>query len=172
MTDAEIDTEYREIGFHAPADIGQQELDLCALWLTQITAERRRAHAKHGRTSMEQAGTLEHRRASILMEEAAECGKALNDHEHTEAWLFTDPTRDGPWGDRGEPLDELDKELIQTGTMAFTWWANRHNQTLPAPPEPVKLPPDLIELLHYLAGDNLVIDQEYLRRRAREALGL
>lgn len=93
-----------------------------------IAAERVRAHEKHGKTSMEQAGLLEHRRASILTEEAVECARALNDHEHGTIELF------GAEIPVDETGDELDKELIQTATMAYTWWANRRGDRLAPPP--------------------------------------
>lgn len=99
-----------------------------------IEEERLSAHRKHGAHSMESAEVLSHRRASILMEEAAECGRALNDHDLGKIVLG------GPNGTgttRPPRFDALDTELIQTAAMAFTWWANRRGDRLPDPgPEP------------------------------------
>lgn len=116
-------------------------LDMPSIWQNQllqefmreIFVERVRAHRKHGKTSMEQSGPLEHRRASILMEEAAECGRALNDHEHGEIHLAEKLCH----ADAGVHGDKLDDELIETGAMAYTWWANRRGDQLPPPVEPV-----------------------------------
>ncbi len=119
--------------------LSNEERQLAMLFLEAILTERRRAHAKHGATSMEQSGILEHRRASILMEEAAECGRALNDHEHGWITLYGGVHADTDLSVNQQVIaDELDKELIQTAAMAYTWWANRRGDRL-KPPEPAPL---------------------------------
>lgn len=120
-----------------------ERMELLRVFSSAIIAERKRAHLKHGKTSMEQADTIgdrAFRRATILMEEAAECGTALNDHENGDITL-RDPQEVGarfglPVGgiaQVGHQVDELDKELIQTAAMAYTWWANRRGDRLRAP---------------------------------------
>lgn len=116
-----------------------EQMELLRVFSSAIIAERKRAHLKHGRTSMEQAATIgdgAFRRAAILMEEAAECGTALNDAEHGEIELYSLCSFDATMlaGDRaGAEADELDKELIQTAAMAYAWWANRRGDRLRAP---------------------------------------
>lgn len=102
------------------------DLELAERFLAAIINERRRAHVKHGDTSMEQSEPLSFRRAAILMEEAAECGKALNDREHGDVMLAIHSPAEIAQN------DELDKELIQTAAMAYTWWANRRGERLTA----------------------------------------
>lgn len=116
---------------------GTLEAQLLELFIHAIWDERHRAHAKHGATSMEQAPLLGHKRASVLAEEAVECGKALNDHEHGDIHLFGE-YEIGPKELRQHvDADTLDKELIQTAAMAYTWWANRRGDQLePLPPAP------------------------------------
>lgn len=72
----------------------------------EIRAERERAHAKHGATSMEQAPVDSHDRLAILTEEIGEVAKEFNDARH-----------------RGGPIDRvaLRKELIQVAAMAAAW---------------------------------------------------
>lgn len=116
-----------------PHQLSSDELQLAAAFLEAIIAERRRAHAKHGATSMEQAPTFDPWRGLILGEEALECGKALNDHRHGAIALIVDEAAMAQYGGGKVVVDELDKELIQTATMAYTWWANRRGHQLPAP---------------------------------------
>lgn len=116
------------------ARFGSSQRELASEFLVAIMIERDRAHAKHGKTSMEQAGTLEHRRASILTEEAVECAKALNDHEHGDHHLAELLSHE----DAGAHGDALDDELIQTAAMAYTWWANRRGDRLALASEPAE----------------------------------
>jgi hypothetical protein len=109
---------------------GQQD-DLLVAFSRAMFAERVRAHNKHGATSMEQAPLLGHKRASVLTEEAVECAKALNDHEHGDIALREDVTHGYPRSAESVNVDDLDKELIQTAAMAYTWWANRRGDRLP-----------------------------------------
>lgn len=69
-------------------------------------AERERAHAKHGYTSMESSPPDTLRRLAILTEEIGEVAKEFNDAEHD-----------------GRPVDlaALRKELIQVAAMAGAW---------------------------------------------------
>ncbi len=134
-----------EVSTELLEDLTAAEVELTSVFVGALWAERRRAHAKHRKTSMEQAGLLDHRRASILTEEAVECAKALNDHEHGDVALQDLAGKHMPGA------DVLDRELIQTGTMAYTWWMNRRAHALPPPREPVKLPPDMIAMLQELA---------------------
>lgn len=107
---------------------------LLEMFALAIKAERIRAHEKHGPTSMEQASVVPEeswRRACILMEEAGECGTALSDYIHGDITLYQDCDTVG--GRTDAHFDELDKELIQTAAMAYTWWANRRGDRLPEP---------------------------------------
>jgi hypothetical protein len=119
------------------------EAQLLEAFMHAIWDERHRAHDKHGATSMEQAPLLGHKRASVLTEEAVECARALNDHEHGEIVLRENLHEVGQRisglpvrgiAQVGPIVDPLDKELIQTAAMAYTWWANRRGDQL-APPE-------------------------------------
>lgn len=74
----------------------------------EIRAERERAHAKHGATSMESAPADDPtgRRLRILVEEVGEVAREFNDAEHDQ---------------RQVDLALLRKELIQTAAMAAAW---------------------------------------------------
>jgi hypothetical protein len=71
----------------------------------EIHAERLRAHAKHGDTSMEGLDVADPVRLGVLTEEVGEVARALNEARH-----------------RGE-LDgqQLRRELIQVAAMATAW---------------------------------------------------
>lgn len=72
----------------------------------EILAERERAHAKHGATSMERFPVDDMNRLAILVEEVGEVSKEFNEARHD-----------------ARPLDlyRLRKELIQVGAMAAAW---------------------------------------------------
>lgn len=74
----------------------------------EIRAERTRAHAKHGRKSMESgpATDPDGRRFRILVEEVGEVAREFNDAEIEE---------------RRVDLAKVRKELIQTAAMAAAW---------------------------------------------------
>lgn len=72
----------------------------------EVRAERARAHAKHGDTSMESSAPDTLRRLAILTEEVGEVAKEFNDAEH-----------DG----RSVDQTKLRKELIQVAAMAAAW---------------------------------------------------
>jgi hypothetical protein len=86
----------------------------------EIRAERERAHAKHGETSMESAPVDDPtgRRFRILSEEVGEIAKEFNDAEHDR---------------RPVDLAKVRNELIQTAAMA-TAWADR----IPLNPRPLQ----------------------------------
>lgn len=122
-----------------PVDVDKDEARLLGAFMEAILAERKRAHAKHGETSMEQAPPLDPWRGLILGEEALECGKALNDNRHGDTYLFerivSEPQPEPvpkELGIGGAVVDKLDVELIQTAAMAYTWWANRRGHRLSA----------------------------------------
>jgi NTP pyrophosphatase (non-canonical NTP hydrolase) len=72
----------------------------------EVRAERERAHAKHGDTSMESFPVDDMNRFTILVEEVGEVGKEFNEARHD-----------------GRPVDlaALRKELVQTAAMALAW---------------------------------------------------
>lgn len=72
----------------------------------EMRAERQRAHAKHGETSMESYPTDSLDRLAILLEEVGEVAKEFNEARH----------RQGPVS-----LAALRKELVQVATMAAAW---------------------------------------------------
>lgn len=72
----------------------------------ELKAERARAHALHGDTSMESYPVDDLNRLAILVEEVGEVSKEFNEARH-----------DG----RSVDLVKLRKELIQTATMAVAW---------------------------------------------------
>lgn len=72
---------------------------------TDFAQERIRAHAKHGKNSMEQDMPTE-RRLAILVEEVGEAAKEIND---------------GVLAGEGADLVKLRKELVQVGAMAAAW---------------------------------------------------
>lgn len=75
------------------------------IW-AEIAAERARAHAKHGATSMEAQHPGDLLRLAILTEEIGEVARLFNDARH-----------------RGDAIDypALRKELIQCAAMAGGW---------------------------------------------------
>lgn len=86
----------------------------------EIVAERERAHAKHGSTSMESCPPMADRRLRVLTEEIGEVARALNDREHDMA-----PGHSQSWYDdveehaRAQPRSEL----VQVAAMAVAWIA-------------------------------------------------
>lgn len=72
----------------------------------EVRAERERAHAKHGHTSMESCPPDDYRRLAILAEEVGEVAREFNEGHHRGT---------------GPDLDLLRKELIQTAAMATAW---------------------------------------------------
>lgn len=74
----------------------------------EVRAERERAHAKHGDTSMESAPPDDPtgRRLRILLEEVGEVAKEFNDAEHAR---------------RPVDLAAVRKELVQVAAMAAAW---------------------------------------------------
>jgi NTP pyrophosphatase (non-canonical NTP hydrolase) len=75
----------------------------------EVQAERERAHAKHGETSMETLPVTDMTRLSVLVEEVGEVAREFNDARH-----LPDPF--GP--DRRAALRT---ELIQVAAMAGAW---------------------------------------------------
>lgn len=63
------------------AEMGDNPPDIWA----EIVAERHRAHALHGRTSMESCDPMADRRLRVLVEEVGEVARVLNDAEHIVA---------------------------------------------------------------------------------------
>ena len=84
----------------------------------EVAAERIRAHAKHGATSMESMPINDLTRLAILIEEVGEVAKEFNEARHD--------------GRDVDPL-ALRKELIQTAAMAIAW-----ADALPSPPKEEK----------------------------------
>jgi NTP pyrophosphatase (non-canonical NTP hydrolase) len=83
----------------------------------EIAAERQRAHAKHGDTSMENLPATDMTRLSVLMEEVGEVAREYNEARHrTHRNLL-------PQGERETAVDlaALRKELIQVAAMAAAW---------------------------------------------------
>jgi NTP pyrophosphatase (non-canonical NTP hydrolase) len=72
----------------------------------EISAERDRAHAKHGDTSMESEPVDSYRRYTILAEEVGEVAREFNEGHHRGT---------------GPDLALLRKELIQVAAMAAAW---------------------------------------------------
>lgn len=72
----------------------------------EIAAERERAHAKHGQTSMESQPADAPMRLSILMEEVGEVAKEFNEGRHRG---------------EGPDLALLRAELIQVSAMSAAW---------------------------------------------------
>lgn len=71
----------------------------------EVQAERERAHAKHGDTSMESLSAFDLTRLSVLMEEVGEVAREFNEFRHTGEIRAAD----------------LRKELIQVAAMAGSW---------------------------------------------------
>jgi hypothetical protein len=88
----------------------------------EVRAERERAHAKHGETSMESAGAHDPtgRRLRILVEEVGEVAKEFNDADHDQ---------------RPVDLALLRKELIQVSAMAGAWADRCTSDRLPGDPD-------------------------------------
>lgn len=74
----------------------------------EVQAERERAHAKHGDTSMESKPWDAERRLTILTEEVGEVARAYNEREHGN--LVGDAF-----------TAQLRSELIQCAAMATAW---------------------------------------------------
>lgn len=89
------------------------------LW-GEIVAERKRAHAKHGATSMESCDPMADRRLRVLTEEVGEVARVLNDREH--ALMQLDYAVDFAAG--------LRNELIQVAAMAVAWIAALDGEAL------------------------------------------
>jgi hypothetical protein len=79
----------------------------------EIRAERKRAHLKHGETSMEELPIDDLTRLAVLAEELGEVARVFNDARHNS---------DRPDA-RQIDLQKtaLRKELIQTAAMAAAW---------------------------------------------------
>lgn len=71
----------------------------------EVQAERERAHAKHGGTSMESLPVDDLTRLTVLMEEVGEVARWFNENRHG----------------RDLPNGELRAELIQVAAMAGAW---------------------------------------------------
>jgi NTP pyrophosphatase (non-canonical NTP hydrolase) len=101
---------------------GMTTADPLAVW-DEIVAERRRAHAKHGTTSMESCDRFADRRLRVITEEVGEVARVLNDREHASA---------------GTVRDEYDTvaaavlraELVQVAAMAVAWIAALDGEAL------------------------------------------
>lgn len=74
------------------------------IW-TEVQAERERAHAKHGKTSMESLPVNDLTRLTVLMEEVGEVAREFNEARHRGSLDFP----------------ALRKELIQVTAMAGAW---------------------------------------------------
>lgn len=83
----------------------------------EINAERLRAHAKHGATSMESCDRFADRRLRVLVEEVGEVAQVLNDREHNLDRFVDDsyPTMAAE--------QDLRSELVQVAAMAVAWIA-------------------------------------------------
>lgn len=81
------------------------------IW-ADITAERARAHAKHGATSCEGLAVDDPGRLPILVEEVGEVAKELNDRRHL-TWPRTPANVDAL----------LRMELVQVAAVAVAWIA-------------------------------------------------
>lgn len=107
------------------------------LLIAEVLGERRRAHRKHGKTSMEQAEILEHYRSSIVTEEAGEVARVLNDLRHVIGQiqeLYPIAAQDAVASRRNreacmaeaiaQAQTALRHELVQLTAMGFTWLCN------------------------------------------------
>lgn len=95
----------------------------------EIVAERVRAHAKHGATSMESCDPFADRRLRVLVEEVGEVARVLNDREHeqincTALWSVVDELE-------ATALALLRSELVQVAAMAVAWIAALDGEALP-----------------------------------------
>ena len=77
----------------------------------EVCSERKRAHLKHGESSMVNKAWNNPIFLSVLLEEVGEVAKALNNH-----WI---PLTNQP----SKLAEELRKELIQVQAMAEEWTA-------------------------------------------------
>jgi NTP pyrophosphatase (non-canonical NTP hydrolase) len=75
----------------------------------EVHAERQRAHAKHGATSIEARPFDDPARLPILVEEVGEVAAALNDHRHSA--IPNDAAL----------LASLRHELVQVAAVAVSW---------------------------------------------------
>lgn len=76
----------------------------------EVSAERNRAHAKHGATSMEALEIDDLVRLTVLVEEVGEVARAFNEARHRGGFDSSD-------------LGQLRAELIQVSAMAGAWAA-------------------------------------------------
>ena len=83
----------------------------------EVAAERRRAHVKHGETSMERLPVTDMTRLSVLMEEVGEVAREFNEARHRAHLGLL------PEAERVESIDIilLRKELIQVAAVAVAW---------------------------------------------------
>jgi NTP pyrophosphatase (non-canonical NTP hydrolase) len=83
----------------------EENADIESIYI-EVRAERERAHAKHGATSMEAFPVDDMNRLAILMEEVGEVAREFNEARHD---------------DRPVDLPKLREELVQSATMAIAW---------------------------------------------------
>jgi hypothetical protein len=83
----------------------------------EVRAERERAHAKHGDTSMEGLPAMDMTRLSVLVEEVGEVAREFNEARHRTHQALL------PQAERETSVDRaaLRKELIQVAAMAVAW---------------------------------------------------
>lgn len=91
----------------------------------EITAERERAHRKHGSTSMESCDPLADRRLRVLVEEVGEVARVLNDAEHIVLGRADEES------ERALVPIRLREELVQVAAMAVAWIAALDGEALP-----------------------------------------
>jgi hypothetical protein len=83
----------------------------------EIAAERERAHAKHGATSMEMLPAVDMTRLSVLGEEYGEVCREFNEARHRQhRGLLPQEERE-----KSVDLAALRRELIQVAAMAAAW---------------------------------------------------
>ena len=87
----------------------------------EIRAERERAHAKHGETSMEMAPVDEMYRAVILGEEIGEVAEIAWALALVAKFSYVQKVMNDGRHDGATDLAKLRKELIQVATMAAAW---------------------------------------------------
>lgn len=95
------------------------------VWV-EIVAERERAHAKHGATSMESCDRFADRRFRVLGEELGEVAEVLNDREHFARIELSSVALEAEarWAAR------LRSELVQVAAMAVAWIAAIDGESL------------------------------------------
>jgi hypothetical protein len=81
-----------------------------------IRAQREKAHAVHGPTSMEALAITDPARLAVLVEELGEVARELNDARHHTS----SPSSAVP----GANLDRLRSELVQLAATAAAWADN------------------------------------------------